>query len=110
MRALQDLGSGRTRSCCVACDPRTSESLQSVSRKGVEHMDFPVKMGGLWNKHRLPPSWRDATRHGLSPSIFPGKRVVRVDYALGWFRIRKIPGRSPHQVQAGYLSRLWALV
>lgn len=46
-------------------------------------------MGGLENAP-LPPSWRD---HALLsyPFDLPDRRVVRVDYPLGWFRIRHIP-------------------
>jgi hypothetical protein len=38
----------------------------------------------------LPPPWRAAT-HIAFPVDLPGKRVVRVDYALSWFRLRGIP-------------------
>jgi hypothetical protein len=47
------------------------------------------EMGGL-EQAPLPPGWRTATRMAY-PVDLPGKRVVRVDYALSWFRIRKIP-------------------
>jgi hypothetical protein len=46
-------------------------------------------MAGL-EQAPLPPGWRAATRMAY-PVDLPGKRVVRVDYALSWFRIRKIP-------------------
>jgi hypothetical protein len=47
------------------------------------------EMGGL-EQAPLPASWRTATRMAY-PVDLPGQRVVRVDYALSWFRIRKIP-------------------
>src|SRR5207253_10335253 len=46
----------------------------------------------------ISASWRVATRMAY-PVDLPGRRVVRVDYALSWFRIRKIP-LVAQQVQA----------
>jgi mono/diheme cytochrome c family protein len=46
-------------------------------------------MGGL-ERSPLPPGWRSATRLAY-PVDLPDRRRVRVDYALGWFAIRKIP-------------------
>jgi hypothetical protein len=46
-------------------------------------------MGGLENAP-LAPDWRERTRMAY-PFDLPQKRVVRVDYPLGWFRIRHIP-------------------
>jgi hypothetical protein len=47
------------------------------------------EMGGL-EQAPLPAPWRASTRMAY-PVDLPGQRVVRVDYALSWFRIRKIP-------------------
>ena len=55
------------------------------------------EMGGL-EQAPLPASWR-ATARMAYPVDLPGRRVVRVDYALSWFRIRKIPVVA-QQVQA----------
>jgi hypothetical protein len=55
------------------------------------------EMGGL-EQAPLPASWRAAARMAY-PVDLPGRRVVRVDYALSWFRIRKIP-LVAQQVQA----------
>jgi mono/diheme cytochrome c family protein len=55
------------------------------------------EMGGL-ERAPLPSSWRGRT-HVAYPFDLPQKRVVRVDYPLGWFRIRKIPVVA-EQVQA----------
>jgi hypothetical protein len=46
-------------------------------------------MGGL-DSAPLPGSWRTRTRMTY-PVDLPEKRLVRVDYALGWFSIRHIP-------------------
>jgi hypothetical protein len=40
--------------------------------------------------HPLPAAWRNRV-HIAYPFDLPESRRVRVDYALGWFRIRKIP-------------------
>ena len=54
-------------------------------------------MGGL-ERSPLPPSWRGRTRLAY-PFDLPDRRRVRVDFALGWFRIRNIPVVA-EQVQA----------
>jgi len=46
-------------------------------------------MGGLEGS-TLPAGWRART-HMAYPFDLPQNRVVRVDYPLGWFRIRGIP-------------------
>ena len=46
-------------------------------------------MAGLENAP-LPAAWRSGTRMAY-PFDLPDKRRVRVDYPLGWFRIRHIP-------------------
>jgi hypothetical protein len=46
-------------------------------------------MGGL-ERSPLPPSWRGRMRLAY-PFDLPERRVVRVDYPLGWFSIRRIP-------------------
>ena len=46
-------------------------------------------MGGL-ERSPLAAGWR-ARAHMAYPFDLPQKRIVRVDYPLGWFRIRKIP-------------------
>jgi hypothetical protein len=92
--ALQDLGSGDA--LVLWLRPEDLGSLQSVPAK-ASSIWISGEMGGL-EQAPLPPSWRDATRMAY-PVDLPGKRVVRVDYALGWFRIRKIPVVAP-QVQA----------
>jgi mono/diheme cytochrome c family protein len=54
-------------------------------------------MGGL-ERAPLPPNWRGQT-HMAYPVDLSERRRVRVDYALGWFRIRHIP-LVADQVQA----------
>jgi hypothetical protein len=46
-------------------------------------------MGGL-EQAPLPPAWR-TNLYLAYPVDLPELRRVRVDYALGWFRIRKLP-------------------
>ena len=46
-------------------------------------------MGGLENSP-LPAPWRLRARMAY-PFDLPQNRIVRVDYPLGWFRIRRIP-------------------
>lgn len=54
-------------------------------------------MGGL-ERSPLPPGWRDRVRLAY-PFDLPEKRRVGVDFAFGWFSIRRIPMLS-EQVQA----------
>jgi len=54
-------------------------------------------MGGL-ERTPLPPSWRSRTRLAY-PFDLPERRRVRVDFALGWFRIRQVAVVA-EQVQA----------
>jgi hypothetical protein len=62
----------------------------------LEHVAAPAarvwvsgEMGGLEHAP-LPPAWRRAARVTY-PVDLPAQRAVRVDYALSWFRLRKIP-------------------
>jgi hypothetical protein len=62
----------------------------------LEHVAAPAarvwvsgEMGGLEHAP-LPPAWRPAARVTY-PVDLPGQRAVRVDYALSWFRLRRIP-------------------
>jgi len=58
---------------------------------------FSGVMGGL-DAAPLPSGWRHHA-HMAYPVDLPERRRVRLDYALGWFRIRKIPVVA-EQVQA----------
>jgi hypothetical protein len=46
-------------------------------------------LGGLEGAP-LPASWRERT-HMAYPFGLPKQRLINVDFALGWFRIRQIP-------------------
>ena len=46
-------------------------------------------LGGLEGTP-LPASWRERT-HMAYPFGLPKQRLINVDFALGWFRIRQIP-------------------
>jgi hypothetical protein len=54
-------------------------------------------MGGL-ERAPLPPAWRERTRLAY-PFDLPDRRRVRMDFALTWFRIRKV-AIEEEQVQA----------
>lgn len=78
--------------------------LRAADLSALEHVPARAsrvwvsgEMGGLEHAP-LPQDWRAATRMAY-PVDLPGRRVVRVDYALSWFRIRKIPVVA-QQVQA----------
>ena len=59
-------------------------------------------MGGL-EQVPLGPDWRNQA-HLAYPVDLPERRRVRLDYALGWFRIRRIPTDAlPEQVDT-YLA------
>ena len=60
------------------------------------------RMGGLEHSP-LPAAWRDATRMAY-PFELPDRRRVRVDFALGWFRIRQIPVVAEQMQADTYLS------
>lgn len=54
-------------------------------------------MGGL-ERAPLPSGWRERTSLAY-PFALPDQRIINVDYAFGWFRIRHIPVVA-EQVQA----------
>jgi hypothetical protein len=58
---------------------------------------FSGVMGGL-DDAPLPARWREHA-HMAYPADLPDRRRVRLDYTLGWFRIRKI-SVTAEQVQA----------
>ncbi len=65
-----------------------------VAALGVLPANVPTvfmsgRMGGL-DRAPLPPAWRAVTQMAY-PFDLPDRRRVRVDYPLGWFRIRQIP-------------------
>ena len=92
--ALQDLGPGDA--LVLWLRPEGLRPLASVPPK-ASSVWISGEMAGL-EQAPLPPAWRDSTRMAY-PVDLPGQRVVRVDYALSWFRIRHIPVIA-EQVQA----------
>ena len=83
--------------------------LRPADLNGLSHAPAPVypvwisgEMAGL-EQAPLPSGWRTATRMAY-PVDLPGHRVVRVDYALSWFRIRKIPVVEPRVQVDTYLA------
>jgi hypothetical protein len=63
----------------------------------TENVYLSGLMGGL-ERAPLPPSWRERTQIAY-PFDLPERRRVRVDFARGWFSIRRIPVVD-EQVQA----------
>ena len=59
-------------------------------------------MGGL-EEAPLPPAWRSHTILTY-PVDLPDRRRVRLDYPLGWFRIRQIPVVSVQAQADAYLA------
>jgi hypothetical protein len=51
----------------------------------------------------LPESWRSVTRMAY-PFDLPERRVVRVDYALGWFALRHVPVTAVQAQADTYLA------
>ncbi len=84
--ALRDVGSADA--LVLWLRPDDLRALEGVAAK-TSRVWISGEMGGLEHAP-LPPRWRTDT-HMAYPVDLPGLRVVRVDYALSWFRIRKIP-------------------
>jgi mono/diheme cytochrome c family protein len=76
--------------------PADLEALNDVT-PGSAAVYLSGVMGGLEHAP-VPATWRPRT-HMAYPVDLPDKRVVRVDYPLGWFRFRHIPVVA-EQVQA----------
>ena len=68
----------------------------------TQHVWVSGEMGEL-ETAPLPPAWRGATRMAY-PVDLPNLRVVRVDFALSWFRMRKIPVVEPRVQADTYLA------
>jgi Cytochrome c len=86
VRAIREAGVGDTlilwlRQSDVAALPQSQPLPKQVFLSGL--------MAGL-ERAPLPASWRSQTRITY-PVDLPERRVVRVDYPLGWFRIQHIP-------------------
>ena len=92
--ALRDVGAADA--LVLWLRPGDLSALEKVSPP-TSRVWISGEMGGL-EQAPLPASWRAAARMAY-PVDLPGRRVVRVDYALSWFRIRKIP-LFAQQVQA----------
>ncbi len=60
------------------------------------------RMGGL-DRAPLPAAWRDLTRLAY-PFDLPERSRVRLDYPLGWFRIRQIPVVALEEQTDTYLA------
>jgi hypothetical protein len=76
--------------------PADIEMLANVPVPASE--DFMSGLMGGLSRSPLPAAWRGATRIAY-PFDLPEKRIIRMDYPLGWFAIRHIPVVD-EQVQA----------
>ncbi len=107
MRVVPENASGRA-VADAARDPTDSDAIvlwlrpadlaaldATPAPRGVVYLSGV--MGGL-DAAPLPAAWRSQA-HMAYPADLPDRRRVRVDYALAWFRIRKIPVVA-EQVQA----------
>jgi len=81
--------------------PEDLRALEGVPLK-TSRVWMSGEMGELENAP-LPPDWRAATRMAY-PVDLPARRVVRVDYALSWFRLRSIPLTSQRVQVETYLA------
>ena len=68
--------------------PKDLATLAGVRPQASRVMISGV-MGGL-SAAPLPPEWRTVTRMAY-PFDLPENRRIRLDYPLGWFRLRQIP-------------------
>jgi hypothetical protein len=85
-QALQEVRASDTvvlwlRPSDLATLPEAAAGLQAVYVSGL--------MGGL-EKAPLAPSWRAVARISY-PYALPDERSLRLNYPLGWFRLRRIP-------------------
>lgn len=68
--------------------------------------DTVIYLSGLMGdleRAPLPPAWRSSTRIAL-PVDLPERRRVRVDFAMGWFALRRIPIVAPRIQADTYLA------
>jgi Cytochrome c len=98
-RALRDVGEGDAvvfwlRSADIAALPAQPPARARVFLSG--------RMGGLEHAP-LPASWRSVARIAY-PFDLPEQRRVRVDYPLGWFRIRQVPVVAEQEQTDTYLA------
>lgn len=84
--ALREVGS--TDALVLWLRPEDLRALGGVT-PGTGNVWVSGELGGL-EQAPLPPEWRRVARLTY-PVDLPGQRVVRVDYALSWFRLRRIP-------------------
>jgi hypothetical protein len=84
--ALEDVGPGDELVLWLRPKELAALGHHPVKADGVSISGL---MGALENAP-LPSAWRHGT-HMAYPFDLPDKRRIRVDYPLGWFRIRNVP-------------------
>lgn len=92
--ALKDLGPSDA--LVLWLRPKDLAAL-SPTTPPVARVWMSGQMGGL-ESAPIPTAWR-AGVHMAYPYDLPDRRLVRLDYPMGWFRIRRIPV-TDFQVQA----------
>jgi hypothetical protein len=96
--ALRDIGDGDV--VVLWLRPEDVAALGSAPAK-VSRVFMSGRMGGL-ERSPLPAAWRSVTRMAY-PFDLPDRRRVRVDYPLGWFRIRQVPVVAEQEQADTYL-------
>lgn len=84
--ALREVGSADA--LVLWLRPKDLRALGGIT-PGTASVWVSGEMGGL-EQAPLPAEWRRVARLAYTVDL-PGQRVVRVDYALSWFRLRRIP-------------------
>jgi hypothetical protein len=97
--ALKEVG--ETDAVVLWLRPEELRALEGVAVR-TTRVYMSGEMGEL-EQAPLPPAWRAVTRMAY-PVDLPQQRVVRVDYTLSWFRIRKIPLIAPRVQVDTYLA------
>ncbi len=70
--------------------------------KGLSQVFLSGRMGGL-EQAPLPAAWRAIARLAY-PFDLPDRRRVRIDFPLGWFRIRQVPVVALQEQADTYLA------
>jgi hypothetical protein len=94
-------GAGPTEALVLWLRPADLQALPPEPPQGA-HVLVSGLMGGL-ERAPLPPAWRAAALM-TEPFDLPERRIVRVDYALGWFTLRKVPIVAPRIQADTYLA------
>ncbi len=98
-RAVTD--AGKADALVLWLRPADLQALPTSAPPGARVL-FSGLMGGL-ERAPLPAAWRDGALM-TEPFDLPDRRTVRVDFAMGWFRLRKVPIVAPRIQVDTYLA------